>query len=322
MTLHLARMGSFFAGGRQVKVEGEPPRPIRFSSQASIEHDPNGTFHIEQAYVQSFVPENAGSRPPLVLIHGGCLTGSMWETTPDNRPGWLELFLRAGFPVHVMDGVERGRAGWCALPGIWPEAPVARSAEEMWSLYRIGAAGSTTPFPGQRFPVDAFPALLMQHVPRWFSTIPAASRTLLAVLERTGPAVLVSHSNGGLIALEAAWQRPDLVAGLVCIEPSGFPERPPPPLTGIPVLTVLGDYLDATPLWRTLSAAMDDLDRRLRQAGARTELWRLPDRGVRGNSHMPMMDNNSAEIAAEIAVEIAAWLDPGGEGNARQSRTS
>lgn len=304
LTLRLARVGSFFAGGRRIRVEGEPVRQIRFSAQAGIEHDPNGTFHIEQAYVQSFVPEAAGSHPPLVLIHGGCLTGAMWETTPDERPGWLEIFLRAGFPVHVMDGVERGRAGWCSLPGIWPEAPVARGAEEMWSLYRLGPSGSTVPFPGQRFPVETFPTLLMQHVPRWFSTIPAASDALVAVLERIGPAVLLSHSNGGLIALEAAWRRPELVAGLVCIEPSGFPDRAPPPLRGTPALIVLGDFLEATPLWRSLSGAMDELVGLLSRAGAGVELWRLPDRGVHGNSHMLMMDDNSAEIAAEIV----GWL--------------
>ncbi|MBN8926149.1 MAG: hypothetical protein BGO51_12425 [Rhodospirillales bacterium 69-11] len=304
MTLRLARRGSFFAGGRRVTVAGEPTREIRFSAQAAIEHDPNGTFHVEQAYVQSFVPEDAGTRPPLVLVHGGCLTGAMWETTPDGRAGWLEHFLRAGYPVHVVDGVERGRAGWCALPGIWPDSPVARSAEEIWSLYRIGPAGSADPFPGQRFPLAGLGTLLMQHVPRWFSTIPAASDTLAAVLERTGPAVVVSHSNGGLISLEATWRRPDLVAGLVCIEPSGFPERPPPPLPGLPVLTVLGDFLDATPLWRGLSAAADQADRRLRDAGAAAELWRLPEQGVRGNTHMPMMDDN----AAEIADRIVAWI--------------
>ena len=174
----------------------------------------------------------------------------------------------------------------------------------MWSLYRIGPSGSALPFPGQRFPIETFLTLLMQHVPRWFSTIPTASKTLVDVLDRIGPSVLVSHSNGGLIALEAAWQRPDLVAGLVCIEPSGFPERPPQPLPGVPALTVLGDFLEATPLWQNLSSAMNQLGALLNHAGARAELWRLPDRGVRGNSHMLMMDNNSAVIAAEII----AWL--------------
>ena len=117
--------------------------------------------------------------------------------------------------------------------------------------------------------------------------------------------MLLTHSNGGLIALEVAWRRPDLVAGLVCVEPSGFPERPPPTLTGLPALLVLGDFLDATPLWSSLSAAADQLSGILAEAGARAELWRLPERGVRGNSHMLMMDDNGAEIAHEII----GWLE-------------
>ena len=298
-------MGSFFAGGRRVTVSGEPMQSIRFSAQAAIGHDPNGAFHVEQAYVQYFVPADAGCNPPLLLLHGGCLTGAMWETTPDGRPGWLEHFLRSGFPVHVLDGVERGRAGWCALPGIWPDAPVSRSAEQMWSLYRIGAEGSRIPFAGQRFPVAAFDALLMQHVPRWFSTIPAAAEALVCALERIGPAVLVSHSNGGLIALEAAWRRPDLIRGLVCVETSGFPPGPPPRLDGVPVLLMLGDFLDEVPVWRGLAAATGVLSETLSRAGALVTDWRLPAMGVVGNSHMPMMDENS-EVVAALVVE---WLE-------------
>lgn len=296
----LAHIGSFFVGGRRVAIAGEPAQTIRFSDQAAIEHDPNGTFHIEQAYVQSYVPGAAGARSPLVLIHGGCLTGAMWETTPDGRAGWLEHFLRANWPVHVIDGVERGRAGWCPLPGIWPDAPVSRSAEQMWSLYRIGAAGSAEPFPGQRFPVAAFHTLLMQHVPRWFSTIPAATAALIAALERIGPATLVSHSNGGLIALSAAWQRPDLVQGLICVEPSGFPPTSPPRLEGLPVLLLLGDFLDRSPIWLGLDRAMRTLAGTLAAAGAEVTDCRLPELGIHGNSHMPMMDDNSAEIAARV----------------------
>ncbi len=302
--IRLASIGSFFAGGRPVTVAGQAAQTIRFSAQAAIEHDPNGTFHVEQAYVQSFVPEDAAGRSPLVLVHGGCLTGAMWETTPDGRPGWLEHFLRAGWPVHVVDGVERGRAGWCALPGIWPDPPVSRSAEQMWSLYRIGPHGSRTPFPGQRFPVASFDTLLLQHVPRWFSTIPAATAALLAALERIGPSVLLSHSNGGLITLAAAWQRPDLVRGLVCVEPSGFPPEPPPRLDGLEALLLLGDFLDRMPLWRGLGEAMTGLAATMRAAGAGVTDWRLPEQGIAGNSHMMMMDDNGDAIAAQID----AWL--------------
>lgn len=307
--LTLAGFGSYFAGGRLVTVAGEAPRPIRFSAQAGIEHDPNGTFHIEQAYVQHFTPAGP-ARVPLVLVHGGCLTGAMWETTPDGRPGWLDRFLRAGHPVHVVDGVERGRAGWCALPGVWPDPPLMRSAGQMWELYRLGRPdgfATRTPFPGQQFPVTALHALLQQHVPRWFSTVPAAVDALVAVLERTGPAVVVSHSNGGLIALQAAWRRPELAAGLVCVEPSGFPDGPVPAgIRGVPVLLVMGDYLAETPLWAGLSDAAAAFAARLAGAGARVADWRLPERGMAGNSHLPMMDRNSDAVAWAVLGWIKA----------------
>lgn len=43
---------------------------------------------------------------------------------------------------------------------------------------------------------------------------------LVAVLEEAGPSVLVGHSWGGLIAQLVTWSRPDLVTGLVLLDPS------------------------------------------------------------------------------------------------------
>lgn len=43
---------------------------------------------------------------------------------------------------------------------------------------------------------------------------------LVAVLEEAGPSVVVGHSWGGLIAQLVTWSRPDLVTGLVLLDPS------------------------------------------------------------------------------------------------------
>ncbi|MEV0797316.1 alpha/beta hydrolase [Kribbella sp. NPDC050281] len=43
---------------------------------------------------------------------------------------------------------------------------------------------------------------------------------LLAVLEAVGPGVVVGHSWGGLLAQLATWARPELVGGLVLLDPS------------------------------------------------------------------------------------------------------
>ncbi|MGZ0147402.1 alpha/beta hydrolase [Kribbella sp. WER1] len=43
---------------------------------------------------------------------------------------------------------------------------------------------------------------------------------LVALLAAVGPAVLVGHSWGGLLAQYATWERPDLIHGLVLLDPS------------------------------------------------------------------------------------------------------
>ncbi len=47
-------------------------------------------------YVQYHVPEPRRGTAPLLLWHGGGLTGATWESTPDGREGWSQFFLRRG----------------------------------------------------------------------------------------------------------------------------------------------------------------------------------------------------------------------------------
>jgi pimeloyl-ACP methyl ester carboxylesterase len=53
---------------------------------------------------------------------------------------------------------------------------------------------------------------------------------LTAVLEEAGPSILVGHSWGGLLAQLVGWERPDLIRGLVLLDPaheSFYQELPP-----------------------------------------------------------------------------------------------
>ena len=119
----LKDFGSFHVGGRIVTVSGQEKRSVAFTPSLVLEYDPNGEFLVEQVYVQYFIPAERKFPHPLVLLHGGGLTGACWETTPDGRPGWLHDFLRQGFAVYVIDNVERGRSGFCALEGVWEGEP-------------------------------------------------------------------------------------------------------------------------------------------------------------------------------------------------------
>src|SRR5262245_65711796 len=96
----LRGMGSFHVGGRVVEVSGKPVRMIvRQPGGPLTKLDPNGQYMVEQMYVQYFLPRNRKGRWPLLMWHGGGLTGVSYEGTPDGREGWLNLFLRKGWDV-------------------------------------------------------------------------------------------------------------------------------------------------------------------------------------------------------------------------------
>lgn len=105
----LKDMGSFHVGGRQVTLKDLPVKEIVFSAGApAVKVDPNGDFEVEQMYVQYFIPADQKSKYPLLMWHGGGLTGVTWESKPDGQPGWMQYFLKTGHAVYVSDAMERG----------------------------------------------------------------------------------------------------------------------------------------------------------------------------------------------------------------------
>jgi pimeloyl-ACP methyl ester carboxylesterase len=313
--VRLAEISSRFIGGRRVKVSGQQAGAVSLSgSLRSYHHDPNDAYHIEHAYVQQFVPADAVQSTPVLLVHGGGMTGACWESTPDGRPGWLWALLRAGLPVSVLDNVERGRAGWCSLPDTWDGAPIMRGERDMWVTFRIGAEDGYAdgkPFPGSQFPVWAIEEMLRQSVPRWPGNAELAIASMESVVDELGPVVLIGHSQGGGLCAQVAARRPDAVRAVVLVEPHGLPETSPP--GGYPPqVTIIGDNIERSALWIDLVARMRAHTDTVRRGGGTAETWDLPALGIAGNSHNPMMDINSDDIADRIVAWLAA-LRTGGQ---------
>jgi pimeloyl-ACP methyl ester carboxylesterase len=295
----LRKTGSFFVGGRSISVTGQTPYQVRLSSTGTREYDPNGTYWIEGAYVQYFLQAEPRYEVPLVLMHGGGLTGAMWEDTPDGRPGWLQLLLEAGMSVYVVDNVERGRAGFCALDDVWPDRPLSRSDEEAAQIYRFGYAG-------HRFPSEAMQGLSAQTVPRWPSTRGLQQQALIDVVTRVGPCALLGFSQGGGLVFGAAREARELVRACVALEPHGVPASFDGNLAGTPALMVFGDFIEDSEHWRALANHADASIAAWNAAGGLAERLDLPALGIRGNTHMMMMDTNSDEVFRVVLD----WLGP------------
>lgn len=304
----LREIESFHVGGKVVELQDQPRHQVHVSPDAPArEVDLNGHYINGQIYAQHFKLAAPASQTPVLFWHGGAMTGVTWETTPDNRPGWSNIFLRKGYDVVVSDAVERGRSSWSPFPQIYDSAPLFRTQEDAWYLFRMGEKSGwhadpnlRRPFDAQRFPIGSFDQLCAQFVPRWTTNAAITIEAYEALLDRFEKVVLVAHSQGGWFAQRLASLMPDKIAAVVVVEPAGAPklnEREIENASTVPHLYVWGDNCSDHPAWIAYKADAMKHAERIRALSGIADTFDLPEMGVRGNSHMPMMDDNSEEIA-------------------------
>jgi len=305
----LRGMGSFHVGGRIAEISGKPVHDIvRVPGGPSTKLDPNGQYQVEQMYAQYFLPKARTGKVPLLMWHGGGLTGVTYETTPDGREGWLNMFVRKGWDVYVSDAVERGRSGF-ASPDIWPDKPILSTYADPFERFRIGTGeGSWSPdpakqklMPNEQFPVEAYANYMKQIVPRWLSTDDAIIAAYIALVDKVCPCVLLLHSQGGAFGLKVAEARPEKVSAIVAVESAGGGTlAKAAALKNVPILMMFGDNVDLHARWVTYRKLDLEYAGAVRAAGGKVDVINLPDIGIKGNSHMVMMDKNNGAVADVI----------------------
>ena len=299
----LRGMGSFHIGGRIAEISGKPVREIvRQPGGPLTKLDPNGQYMVEQMYVQYFLPKNRKGKLPLLMWHGGGLTGVTYESTPDGREGWMNFFVRKGWDVYISDAVERGRSGFAPPGRVAVRADLPHLSGPVSSASAsVTARAPGTPirpsascFPGNQFPVEAYENYMRQSVPRWLSTDDAIIKAYVALVDKVCPCVMLLHSQGGTFGFKVAEQRPDKVKAIVAIESAtaGIIANAPK-LKDVPVLMMFGDYVDEHPRWSTFKKIDMEYGNAIKAAGGKVDWINLPDIGIKGNSHMLMQDKNN-----------------------------
>jgi hypothetical protein len=297
----LRDMGSFHVGGREVTISGKPVKEVVFTpGGVPAKVDLNGTYLVESMYVQYFLPATRRGAVPLLMWHGGGLTGVTYETTPDGREGWLNWFVKRGWDVYNSDAVERGRAGWAMYPDIFKGEPIFLPKDEPYGRFRMK---------GSQFPVDAYDNFVRQIVPRWTTTDDAIIGAYTALVDRVCPCAILFHSQAGQFGFKVAQARPDKVKALIAVEPAGQGDsKLADRLKGIPTLFVYGDGIETDKRWPTIRRNGVAFGEAIRAAGGKVDVVDLPKAGITGNSHMLMMDKNNLEVAALVQ----RWLEQQG----------
>lgn len=305
--LEISKQGSFIVGGRELRSAGLSVVPEYAS----------GTVTVGQMYVRYQVPAWVQG-PAMIFVHGCCLTGKTWETTPDGRMGWDEYFLRRGHPVYVVDQVARGRSATDTTAvnlvklGRAPAESLPRvfaaGHESLWDIFRFGPEYGKV-HPGLRFPVAAAAELWKQIVPDWNASLPQPNPTVAALSElatRLDGAVIFSHSQSGVFPLQAVAIDPRGIVGIVMIEPAGCPDAGEDvnAYRRQPILVVWGDFVEESPRWGPRMKACKAFATAVTANGGRAENMELTRLGIHGNSHMLMQDTNNLEIA-DLMID---WL--------------
>ncbi|MGD0025660.1 MAG: alpha/beta hydrolase [Xanthobacteraceae bacterium] len=210
--LVLAKSSYFFVGGKiDTSIEGSPM--------------------VGQMYVEYMVPQRRRHPYPVVMVHGGNQTGTNFTGTPDGREGWAQYFVRRGYAVYVVDQVARGRAAyWSQVYGPLPASRLdfveqRFVAPERFSLWP--QAHLHNQFPGVGTPgdpdFDQFYAAQFPSIPSFPQQQELNRNALVALLDKIGPAILLTHSQSGAFGWPVADARPNLVKAIVAVEPSGPP---------------------------------------------------------------------------------------------------
>lgn len=324
--LVIQEQGSFATGGTVITTPGafDPKNPLKPDGQ---------TLHGDHAYAFYQIPAKP-RKLPLVFLHGAGQSSRTWETTPDGREGFQNIFLRRGFATYLLDQPRRGEAG--RSTAAMELKPIAD--EQMWfTIFRLG----TWPdfHPGVQFPKDAesLNQYFRQMTP---NTGPyddqVISDSLAALFDRLGGGILVTHSQGGGPGWYTAMKNAK-VSAVVSYEPGAFffPEGEVPQplpssspfgelrgvavprpefmkLTKLPIILYFGDNIPEEPTddpgkdnWRTrLQMAKLWVDA-INKHGGDATLVHLPKVGVRGNTHFPFSDLNNLEIADLLSQWLA-----------------
>lgn len=305
--LELVDDGSFFINGQSI-ASSHPGGSVAGPGSP-------GQIVINQMYVQYRIPK-ASNGIPIVLVPGSGHTGATFETTPDGREGWATYFVRKNFPVYVVDHAGRGRSGFDPTPinraraeqnvSALNEIPVA-PRERAWWFFRVGAA-YPTPFPGSQFPVEAFDQYQAQLVPNTETTLAGGGantvKALAALLDRIGPAIVLVHSQSGAYGLDLIRARAGKVRAFVNVEGNCAPVAADEvaAFAKVPFLAVWGDFSVGAPGPNgdaRRNGCVDTVGALSKAGGAATMLL-LPDAGIKGNSHMMMLDKNNLVVADKI----------------------
>jgi pimeloyl-ACP methyl ester carboxylesterase len=224
--IRLESQGVFFVNGQYyTSATNQTPRGVGYTTVGL-------DYMAGQMYVEFQIPKHVEHPYPIVIIHGAAQTGAGLWSTPDGRPGWAQFFVANGYAVYIVDQVGRGREVYTTEvygPVRPPLDVLSRminwSIQQQFNLFPHASLHTQWPGTGREGDpfFDQFYASQVQWMADPIKTQGYAQAAGAALLDKIGPAIIVTHSQSGTFGFLIADKRPNLVKGVVTVEGGGTP---------------------------------------------------------------------------------------------------
>ena len=309
----------------------------------------------KQMYVEYQIPVQKKHPYPIVLVHGGGGQGTDWMGTPDGRRGWSTCLVEEGYAVYVVDRPGHGRSPFHPdISGPFPQhAALLEDISSRFTPMAAKAPNASTfvkrhnQWPGTG---EVGTSELTQLVAAEGGSYTPNAHALwrdngALLLDKIGPAIIMTHSAGGPFGWLVAEVRPNLVKGIIVIEGGGrpfegdnqwglsdVPVAYDPPVkdpselktkkvesfeTGVAPHLIQQEparklkNLQKIPMVLVTAEASFASPGNpaaleyLKQAGCDVVELRLGRAGIRGNGHMMMVEKNNRQVLQPILK----WID-------------
>jgi pimeloyl-ACP methyl ester carboxylesterase len=285
------------------------------------------------------VGERIDDRPPILMIHGGGATGAGFRSTLEGDPGWADLLAARGHEVWVTDWAGSGRSGnrnvidieyadvvdgyRNLLRHVIGEPvvviPHSMGGATTWQLVEhdrdlvAGVVAVAASFPGN----IASPSEVLSD----------DGTTIRVLFKNSGAEFTVDRGRGYIYEDDYIYKQgihtstrfpmdrvAQMRAGLVPFPPRMLLQR----MSVIPGLPPVADTAGFAGLNVRLIAGTEDPAHTqaieqstvdlLRSWGCEVELVWLGDRGISGNGHFMMFEDNNVQVLDVIAEQVDAVM--------------
>lgn len=308
-------------------VNSKPQRPIMLEKSGGFNvggkviqspWNPNMTLSCDHGYMEYFIPWRP-RKTSIVMWHSS--STQTWQNRWDGGEGYKDMFLRRNYPVYLWDAPRLGRANWACEPNRY--APdyrdqgnfVAWNFGPRWPLW----------WDDVQFPKDdpeawhqATSARYVEYDTNENVELQSQTAAIAADSGKIGTdIVFLTNSASSMRAMIAATKANETnIKGIVIYEmiglgvfpdnlnittaPGGFgpfvvPLESFKKLAKLPVVQFIwGDHRPENNTYVRQSRLVSTL---INQYGGNSQVLKLGEAGLKGNTHIAFADLNNAEIA-------------------------